>query len=354
MDATQSLIPSELSDFLLHVAPIRPVFIWGAPGIGKSSLVESFAASVGLPCVSMLGSQLAPEDIIGVPKVEDGISYFCPPAQIARKEPFCLFLDELNACSQEVQKAFYSLINDRKIGEFHLPEGTVVIGAGNRAQDAAIVKPISSALINRMVHVELRASASDWLKWAGQADIHPLVTDYIRLRSDHLWSKPQKHEEPFSTPRSWNILSDAMQSYGDENLNEHAINVLASGLLTPAHARQFVAFYRQQSRQFDLKAILKGEIGWPEGPEERDVLYFLVQSFRAQLIKELPSNAKKASAESKALALSAKDRLIQLSRISLEMSQLVIAEDEDGTALPDWFMIEIARDLPRLMAGRKN
>ena len=47
---------------------------------------------------------------------------------------------ELNACSHEVQKAFYSLILERRIGEYHLPEGSIVIGAGNRAQDNAITK----------------------------------------------------------------------------------------------------------------------------------------------------------------------------------------------------------------------
>jgi len=99
MEAAQDLTPTELSDFLLAVAPVRPVFIWGAPGIGKSALVERFAADVGMACVSLLGSQLAPEDIIGVPRIEDGVSHFCPPAQIARAEPFVLFLDELNACS---------------------------------------------------------------------------------------------------------------------------------------------------------------------------------------------------------------------------------------------------------------
>ena len=352
MEAAQSLIPSQLAEFLLNVAPVRPVFIWGPPGIGKSSLVEAFADAVGMPCVSMLGSQLAPEDIIGVPRVENGISYFCPPAQIARDEPFCLFLDELNACSQEVQKAFYSLINDRRIGEYELPAGSVVIGAGNRAQDAAIVKPLSSALINRMIHVELRANAADWLDWAGQVGVHRLVQDYIRLRSDHLWAKPQKHEEPFSTPRAWHVLSDAFASYGDQALTADIVNVLASGLLTPAHARQFLAFYKQQLSAFDLKAIIKGEMSWPEQPEERDVLYFLVQSFRAQLIKELPKDQKKVAGEAKSLALAGKDRLLQLSRISLEMAQLVIAEDDDGTALPDWYMIELARDLPRLMSKR--
>ena len=253
-----------------------------------------------------------------------------------------------------MQKAFYSLINDRRIGEFELPTGSVVIGAGNRSQDAAIVKPISSALINRMAHVQLRASPTDWLRWAGDAGIHPLVSDYIRLRPDHLWSKPQKHEEPFSTPRAWHILSDALTSYGEAAIGETEVDILASGLLTPAHARQFVAFYRQRLRAFDLTAILKGETGWPEAPEERDILYFLVQSFGAHLIKELPRDAKKLGGQAKSLALSAKDRLVQLSRISLEMAQLVVAEEDDGTALPDWFMVEVARDLPRLVAGKSR
>ncbi|MEL6978047.1 MAG: AAA family ATPase [Pseudomonadota bacterium] len=352
MEAARSLTPAELSEFLLNVAPVRPVFIWGPPGIGKSALVEAFARLVGMDCVSMLGSQLAPEDIIGVPQIEDGVSRFRPPATIARRAPYVLFLDELNACSQEVQKAFYSLINDRRVGEYALPKGSVVIGAGNRAQDAAIVKPMSSALINRMAHVQLRASPTDWLAWAGETAVHPLVIEYIQLRPDHLWSKPQKREEPFSTPRAWHILSDALSAYDPAAVTEDVVGVLASGLLTPAHARQFVAFQRQRSRAFDLSAILKGEASWPEKPEERDILYFLVQSFRAQLIKELPDDGGKARAETKRLALSAKDRLAQLSRISLEMAQLVVAEGEDGSALPDWYMVELARDLPRLVARR--
>lgn len=85
------------------------------------------------------------------------MSTFLPPKMIARKEPYVLFLDELNACSQEVQKAFYSLIHEKRIGEYHLPEGSIVIGAGNRTQDSAIVKTVSSALINRMFHVQLKA-----------------------------------------------------------------------------------------------------------------------------------------------------------------------------------------------------
>ena len=101
MNLPLSVTQEELSEVLLNVAPIRPVYIWGAPGIGKSALVEQFAENVGLPCVSLLGSQLAPEDIIGIPQVKGETSEFLPPKMIARKEPYVLFLDELNACSQE-------------------------------------------------------------------------------------------------------------------------------------------------------------------------------------------------------------------------------------------------------------
>lgn len=70
MNIAHTLTPGQLTDFLLNVATVRPVFIWGPPGIGKSSLVQEFASQVGLDCVSLLGSQLAPEDLIGVPQIQ--------------------------------------------------------------------------------------------------------------------------------------------------------------------------------------------------------------------------------------------------------------------------------------------
>ena len=161
MNPSTTVTQKQLADFLLNVAVIRPVFIWGPPGTGKSSIVQQFAEQLGMPCVSMLGSQLAPEDLIGVPQIVDGTSRFCPPSMIARADPYCLFLDELNASSPEVQKAFYSLILDRRIGSYELPKGSIVIGAGNRAVDNALARPMASALVNRMVHVHLTASARD-------------------------------------------------------------------------------------------------------------------------------------------------------------------------------------------------
>lgn len=350
MNLPVNVTQNELLEVLLNVAPNRPVYIWGAPGIGKSALVEKFAREVGMPCVSMLGSQLAPEDIIGIPQIQDGVSAFLPPKMIARKEPYILFLDELNACSQEVQKAFYSLIYDRRVGEYYLPEGSIVIGAGNRASDNAIVKTMSSALLNRMFHVQLKPNVDQWLTWGYEEGLHPYVLEYIQQRPDHLFSEPPKTEEPFSTPRSWHMLSDGIKSYAVEEreISEDILKMLAYGCLTASHAGMFLAFTKQIKNKYILNDIIKGTKRWPDDPKDRDVLYFLAQSFRARLIHDLPKNKQKMDSEKQNLSYRAKSLIKDLSAISLEIAQMVVTENE-GETLPEWFMIEIVRDLPRLV-----
>ena len=114
----------------------RPILLMGAPGIGKSAIVQEFADSLGLECVSLLGSQLAPEDIIRVPQIKDGFSQFCPPRTIARSEPYVLFLDGLNACTSEVQKAFYPVAE--KLYKNANPEGGCDPNCGGCNDDGVV------------------------------------------------------------------------------------------------------------------------------------------------------------------------------------------------------------------------
>ena len=350
MNLPITVTQNDLMDILINVAPIRPVFIWGAPGIGKSALVEKFAADMGLPCVSLLGSQLAPEDIIGIPQIKGDTSEFLPPKMIARKEPYVLFLDELNACSQEVQKAFYSLIHERRIGEYHLPEGSIVVGAGNRAQDSAIVKTMSSALINRMFHVQMKADPRQWIKWAHESGLHPWVIDYITQRPDHLFSEPPKTEEPFSTPRSWHMLSDALKEYGagEKVLPSEVLKMLSYACLSPSHAGMFLAYTKSLKNKHMLSDIIAENAKWPAKPEDRDILYFLAQSFRAKLLTELPKSKQDISGNMLSFVYRAKGMIKELATINFEIAQMVVASDDEST-LPDWFMVEVIRDLPRLV-----
>ena len=154
------------------------------PGVGKSDMVYQAAAEAGLPCRSLLGTQIAPEDVSGVPKIVGERSVFCPPRLLLPEtpEPFCLFLDELPACAPDVQKAFYSLLAGASYRRARVaaPER----GSSRPAtalQDRALVRALCSALVNRVTILHLRVDVDEWLAWAAAArrprrhsELHPL------------------------------------------------------------------------------------------------------------------------------------------------------------------------------------
>ena len=161
----ETITLSQAKSLVRTLAHRQSLLLLSPPGVGKSDSVAQAAAEAGLPCKSLLGTQIAPEDVSGVPRIVGERSVFCPPRILLPDEPtpFCLFLDELPACAPDVQKAFYSLLLERRLGEHKLPEGTWVVAAGNRAEDRALVRTISSALVNRVVILQVRVDVKEWL-----------------------------------------------------------------------------------------------------------------------------------------------------------------------------------------------
>jgi MoxR-like ATPase len=275
-----ALSPPELLELLIALPPTRTPFIWGPPGIGKSALVRDAAEFAGLPCVTLLGTQLAPEDLIGVPRIDkDGdrhVTEFCPPRAILRREPFLLFIDELNSAVPDVQKAFYSLILDRRLGDYELPAESRVVGAGNRIEDRALVRPMATALSNRMVHVALEPSAQAWLDWAANHGIHAIVLAFVRARPDRLFETPPSDATPaYPTPRAWHMLSDTLHTVGDD-----LWPALAAGTVGDRAGAEFTAFAKRALLAPSLEALAEGHASVPDDP---DLIYFLGASCLGRL-----------------------------------------------------------------------
>ncbi len=353
MKARVLLNINELKDSLLNFATVKPIFIWGPPGIGKSSTVEQFCEELGMECVTLMGSNLAPEDIIGIPQIKDNVSRFIPPSMIVRDKPFVLFLDELNGASAEVQKSFYSLILDQRVGEYHLPKGSIIIGAGNRAADSALVRQLPSALINRMVHVHLKVDHRIWLEWAKNSNQHQLVIDYIQTRPSHLSTEiPPSSEDPFSTPRSWSAVSACLNNLPNQNIDLIFTPIVQSmlyGSLTESHAQEFTAFVKKYKYKYSITKLISGDEDWPNKPEDRDILMFLVKSFREHLVKELPKNENEMTSKKKEFVVQVKNSLKKLSLIDNEYCSMIIAPDDGAQDLPKWFMIDLSKELPKLL-----
>lgn len=275
-----SLTPTELVELLLSLPAERTPFIWGPPGIGKSALVRDAADLLELPCVTLLGTQIAPEDLIGVPRIrgvgDAFVTEFCPPRAILRSEPFLLFIDELNSAVPDVQKAFYSLILDRRLGDYVLPAGSRVVGAGNRVEDRALVRPMATALANRMVHVALAPDADAWLAWGANHGVHALVLAFVRARPDRLFEPPPTDATPaYPTPRAWHMLSDALHA-----VSEHLWAALAAGSVGDRAGAEFSAFAKRALEAPSLEALAAGKANVPRDPE---LIYFLGASCVARL-----------------------------------------------------------------------
>ncbi len=220
----------------------QSLLLLSPPGVGKSDIVHQAAAEAGLPCRSLLGTQIAPEDVSGIPRIVGERSVFCPPRVLLPEsnEPFCLFLDELPACPPDIQKAFYSLLLERRIGEHRLPPGTWVVAAGNRSEDRALVRTISCALVNRVVILQIRIDTDEWLDWAQRSGVRPEVVTFVKQNPSALLRNTPELAGPFSTPRAWASLSRALELAEQAGtLDEATLAALSAGRVSPQDAEQF-------------------------------------------------------------------------------------------------------------------
>jgi hypothetical protein len=211
-DTSRTVTLSQAKALITSMAHEQSLLLLSPPGMGKSEIVYQAATAAGLPCVSLLGTQIAPEDVSGVPRIVGERSVFCPPRILLPEDPqpFCLFLDELPACPPDIQKAFYALLLERRLGEHPLPPGTWVVAAGNRAEDRALVRMLSSALVNRLFIINLRVDAKEWLIWAKGAGIRSDILAFILYMPLALMRPVPRNPVPFSTPRAWASLSRSL------------------------------------------------------------------------------------------------------------------------------------------------
>ena len=79
----------------------------------------------------------------------------------------------------------------------------------------------------------------------------------------------------------------------------------------------------------------------------------MAQSLRARLHKELPSQKGQLSPETQTLSYRAKQLLVELTAISPEIAQMVVSGEEEQ-ALPNWFLVELVREIPALTKRRNG
>ena len=250
-----------------------PVMLWGPPGVGKSRIVADVARAHGVPVIDVRLSQMEPTDLRGIPfrsaeRVEWSVPALLPDAA-RHGERGILFLDEITSAPPSVTAAAYQLILDRKLGEYHVPDGWVIFAAGNRYGDRGVTYVMPSPLANRFTHYEIEPHLDDWVAWAHGAGVDERIIAFLRFRPDLLFDfDAARNPVAFATPRSWEYAHRALAKFGD------APALLLEALqacVGPSAGVELKAFVDHMHELPDLDAIIEGRSG--EVPRGVDLQY---------------------------------------------------------------------------------
>ena len=237
--------PSSLRSALPKLlAKQRPVFLWGAPGVGKSDVIKQIAEDHKLELRDVRLSLLDPIDLKGFPTIDSVKKQmsWLPADFLPKKGKGLLFLDEMNSAPQSVQAAAYQLVLNRKIGEYKLPDGWSVMAAGNRASDRSVVHAMPAALANRFVHLDFDINVDDWSHWAMENELHTDLRAFIRFRPNLLHCfDSASNPRAFPSPRSWAFVNDI---YKDNHSADDEYELI-KGTVGEGAAAEFSGFVRQ-------------------------------------------------------------------------------------------------------------
>jgi hypothetical protein len=276
-----------------HLETKMPLMIFGSTGIGKSQTVKSVAKEYakehnliysenwsdidkeGYYClVDIRGSTMDRTDISGYPVAdkESGKMEYYMFEGFPHKGEGVLFLDEINLAPTSVQKALYSIILDRKIHNYMLPDGYTVIGAGNTFEDRADITSLPAPLEQRLTNITLEPPTPDeWIDWAIQNKIDNRIIAYIKRFPDKLFKfNPEIIMSGQPVPRQWEALNKLINGIEDLGF----IKLLSVGRIGEPTAVEFKKFL-ELSKALDIDAIWNGK---EQIPEEFDLAYAVMPS----------------------------------------------------------------------------
>jgi hypothetical protein len=271
----------------------RALFLLGPAGIGKSEVV--FQASEFLKdkvedwhgVVDIRLSQMEPTDLRGIPAADmaNKVATWCRFDTLPQEGSGIIFLDEITSAPQSIQAAAYQLVLTPQ--DFGVPEGWMIMAAGNSKSDRGVTYNIGGPLLNRFNQVEVASTLDDFEDHAITQGIRPEVLSFLRDRPDYLHKfEPTGGEiKPFPTPRSWFAVSDALSLDLPEEVRPECIKGdigEEAGIAFEAHLR----VYGEMPRIDD---ILEGKP--TEVPEKLNVLYCVAMGLATRLDKSNFDNA---------------------------------------------------------------
>lgn len=260
----------------------RATMLWGTRGVGKSSVVQQLAAESQVPLIDLRLTTIEPVDLRGALFADDDArkTVWFPPEFLPDPDQTegILFLDELTAADQRLQISAYSLILDRRVGDYRLPDGWMIIAAGNAAFHGAVSHDMGTALADRLFHFNVQSVVGAFLDHAMKNDFAPEVMAFLQVRPDKLDDTSAQLAQDYlvgASPRGWEDVSNVLKS----DLPGDLIRLFTQGRIGAANAAEFFGVLKEIQSGADVTALMAATPGDATRallPASLDGLYGLV------------------------------------------------------------------------------
>lgn len=274
------LLKNERGEYVIPSIRQRPLFLIGAPGIGKTQIMEQVARECQVGLVSYTITHHTRQSAIGLPFIEKKVyggreysvteytmseivaSIYNKIEETGLKEGI-LFIDEINCVSETLAPTMLQFLQCKTFGNHRIPEGFIIVTAGNPPEYNKSVREFDIATLDRIRVLQVEADFEVWKEYAVDTAIHPAVIAYLEARKENFYRiESTVSGKQFVTPRGWEDLARFMEVY--EKLGKTVDReVTAQYIENPGIAKDFAAYlelYHKYQSDYQIQTLLSGSV----------------------------------------------------------------------------------------------
>ena len=273
------LLKNEFGEYEILPVHQRPIFLLGAPGIGKTQIMEQISkecriglvsytithhtrqSAIGLPFISEKEYNRVPHKVTEYTMSEIVAAVYDKIEDSGMKEGI-LFIDEINCVSETLAPAMLQFLQYKTFGSHQIPQGWLIVAAGNPPEYNPSVREFDVVTMDRVKKIQVEPDFAAWKEYAYKEGIHPAVLSYLNLRPASFYKMESTVDgKRFVTPRGWEDLSRLLQVY--EKIQKKADReVIVQYLQYPQIARDFANYlelYEKYQADYQIEAVLEGK-----------------------------------------------------------------------------------------------
>ncbi|MEJ5257209.1 MAG: MoxR family ATPase [Fervidobacterium sp.] len=232
------------------MAMSEPVLIIGHAGVGKTTIVNDVAKSLGKKVKTVILSQMEPGDLLGLPIVVNGRTMFTRPEWLPpeNESGWVIFLDELNRAPLFLRQGIMQLLTEKRVGVHSLPEDVCIVAAANPLSDDYQVEDMNDrALLTRFVIIHLESDPESLRKYLLNKGFPPhLVRAAIEtLEEFGVFTEFAAPTNIVANPRAFERALRIYQLLQD--MPQEVVKEVLSGIVGQQMAGKFIGYLEERA-----------------------------------------------------------------------------------------------------------